>query len=159
MDTNSEDSRPHKRLKVAEDSSSLQNNVKSVTNSDDNMKEIEVGINTWIDGSRPVFHGILKKRYTDFLVNEVLLDGTVAHLHSLSVKQSADANVAAATTAPGGPDRDGEIRRKAPESDQIAENIPKSDPVEPVKQVEMKSKSGGAEVSIHRVTVQSLLLT
>jgi len=83
MDDNIEDPRPPKRVKVEGSETALQDIHNSVPNSSDNMKELEVGIHTWIDGSRPMFHGLLKKRYTDFLVNEILLDGTVAHLCEL----------------------------------------------------------------------------
>ena len=50
-------------------------------------KEAEVGIRTFVrsvDASQ--VRGLLKKRYTDFLVNEILLDGTVLHLKSLKPK-------------------------------------------------------------------------
>ncbi|KIW30962.1 uncharacterized protein PV07_02649 [Cladophialophora immunda] len=53
---------------------------------DDSAKEREVGITAFVDGSRSVFRGILKKRYTDFLVNEILPGGTVLHLRSMSAK-------------------------------------------------------------------------
>ena len=49
----------------------------------DIAKEAEVGITAFVDNSRPTFYGLLKKRYTDFLVNEVLPDGTVAHLREV----------------------------------------------------------------------------
>ncbi|KIX07767.1 uncharacterized protein Z518_02421 [Rhinocladiella mackenziei CBS 650.93] len=56
----------------------------------DSSKEIEVGITTFVNGSRATFHGVLKKRYTDFLVNEILPDGTVLHLQKTSAKTAAD---------------------------------------------------------------------
>ncbi|KAH0837380.1 hypothetical protein AYO21_10335 [Fonsecaea monophora] len=53
---------------------------------DDSVKEREVGITAFVDGSKSLFQGILKKRYTDFLVNEILPGGTVLHLRSMSAK-------------------------------------------------------------------------
>jgi tRNA pseudouridine13 synthase len=46
-------------------------------------KEEEVGITNYVSTEIPVFRGILKKRYTDFLVNEILPNGTVVHLQRL----------------------------------------------------------------------------
>ncbi|ODQ67258.1 tRNA pseudouridine synthase D [Nadsonia fulvescens var. elongata DSM 6958] len=44
------------------------------------VTETDVGITEYISADLPGFKGILKQRYTDFLVNEVSLDGTVLHL-------------------------------------------------------------------------------
>ena len=46
-------------------------------------KELEVGIIAFVSSDAPAFSGILKKRYTDFLVNEILPSGRVLHLKSL----------------------------------------------------------------------------
>ncbi|TVY76006.1 Multisubstrate pseudouridine synthase [Lachnellula suecica] len=43
-------------------------------------KEAQVGILHFVNASNPGFSGVLKHRYTDFLVNEIGLDGTVYHL-------------------------------------------------------------------------------
>ncbi|TVY34387.1 Multisubstrate pseudouridine synthase [Lachnellula occidentalis] len=43
-------------------------------------KEAEVGILHFVNASNPGFSGVLKQRYTDFLVHEIALDGTVIHL-------------------------------------------------------------------------------
>lgn len=57
-------------------------------------KEYKVGITTFVDGSRPVLRGLVKKRYADFLVNEILPGGRVLHLRKLRPdKQSATNNV------------------------------------------------------------------
>ena len=53
----------------------------------DIVKQTEVGICAFVrSSSTPQLRGLLKKRYTDFLVNEILLDGTVLHLKSLKPK-------------------------------------------------------------------------
>ncbi|RFU33873.1 hypothetical protein B7463_g2431, partial [Scytalidium lignicola] len=43
-------------------------------------KEAEHGILCFVNSSNPGFSGVFKHRYTDFLVNEIMPDGTVAHL-------------------------------------------------------------------------------
>lgn len=51
-----------------------------------NVVEADVGILCYIS-HLPGFRGILKQRYSDFIVNEVDLDGNVVHLTSLEVPQ------------------------------------------------------------------------
>jgi hypothetical protein len=46
-------------------------------------KEAEVGITDYVSAESPGFRGLLKKRYTDFLVNEILPNGQVVHLQRL----------------------------------------------------------------------------
>jgi hypothetical protein len=46
------------------------------------QKELDVGITSYVSSNTPAFSGILKKRYTDFLVNEILPSGEVLHLRS-----------------------------------------------------------------------------
>ncbi|RDL32109.1 uncharacterized protein BP5553_09511 [Venustampulla echinocandica] len=43
-------------------------------------READVGILHFVNTSNPGFSGTLKMRYTDFLVHEIALDGTVVHL-------------------------------------------------------------------------------
>ncbi|PGH30122.1 tRNA pseudouridine13 synthase [[Emmonsia] crescens] len=52
------------------------------------LKEAEVGITDFVSPHLPGFSGILKKRYTDFLVNEILPSGKVLHLKNLELPQS-----------------------------------------------------------------------
>ena len=46
-------------------------------------REAEVGITELVNPGFPRFSGILKMRYTDFLVNEILPSGEVVHLENL----------------------------------------------------------------------------
>ncbi|KAL8925366.1 MAG: hypothetical protein Q9172_002246 [Xanthocarpia lactea] len=46
-------------------------------------KEVQCGIIEYVGPNLPGFTGILKKRYTDFLVNEILPNGQVIHLDDL----------------------------------------------------------------------------
>jgi tRNA pseudouridine13 synthase len=102
MDEAQTDSRPSKRVKLdstqtdiventaamahSGDQSHTQPNVQDLLVSDDVAKERQVGIIAFVNESGPVFRGILKKRYTDFLVNEILPNGTVVHLSSMEVQ-------------------------------------------------------------------------
>ncbi|KAI1609389.1 pseudouridine synthase [Exophiala viscosa] len=102
MEDSASDARPLKRAKLDNDSNGAIHKPPSTIPAaqqdlgvstmgdnialDDNAKELEVGITAFIDGSRKPFQGILKKRYTDFLVNEILPDGTVLHLQQMNAK-------------------------------------------------------------------------
>ncbi|KAL4766468.1 pseudouridine synthase PUS7 [Aspergillus foveolatus] len=79
---------PQKRLKTGDISSADEVVIPAggVTPQTDNeideqlSKEIEVGITEFVSADNEGFAGILKKRYTDFLVNEILPSGKVLHL-------------------------------------------------------------------------------
>ncbi|KAF1986851.1 tRNA pseudouridine synthase D [Aulographum hederae CBS 113979] len=58
-------------------------------------KELRFGITAYINPDKPGFSGILKQRYTDFLVNEVLPSGHVLHLDSLDLPPSLNDGEAA----------------------------------------------------------------
>ena len=72
----------------------------SSENADDNLKqpiaatqsqahqEAAVGISAYVSPTTPSFSCTVKQRYTDFLVNEILTDGTVLHLASLTSPES-----------------------------------------------------------------------
>ncbi|PLB44590.1 pseudouridine synthase TruD/Pus7 [Aspergillus steynii IBT 23096] len=47
------------------------------------MKELEVGITHFVRADNEGFSGVLKKRYTDFLVNEIVPSGEVLHLRNV----------------------------------------------------------------------------
>lgn len=104
MDEPSVDSRPQKRVKLDDDQVSAvsqdgqglvatQNGLgvarmADTLTVDDSAKELQVGITAFVDPVRGVFKGVLKKRYTDFLVNEILPDGRVLHLQSMAADSS-----------------------------------------------------------------------
>jgi len=54
-------------------------------------KQMRLGITSYANAAIGGFSGILKQRYTDFLVNEILLSGKVLHLENIE-ENSADAN-------------------------------------------------------------------
>ncbi|KAL2796801.1 pseudouridine synthase [Aspergillus keveii] len=69
--------------------------------SDDQLsREIEVGITEFVSADNEGFVGILKKRYTDFLVNEILPSGKVLHLQSTAVPREDGDNFAPAEKKP-----------------------------------------------------------
>ncbi|RHZ61478.1 hypothetical protein CDV55_101487 [Aspergillus turcosus] len=53
------------------------------------LKEVEVGITEFVSADNVGFSGVLKKRYTDFLVNEILPSGEVLHLRNLNPPTSS----------------------------------------------------------------------
>ncbi|RJE21787.1 pseudouridine synthase [Aspergillus sclerotialis] len=61
-------------------------------------KELEVGITQFVSSQNVGFSGIFKKRYTDFLVNEILPSGEVLHLKSIAAPPSKDDKSASAPT-------------------------------------------------------------
>jgi tRNA pseudouridine13 synthase len=52
---------------------------------EDLEREVRVGIREYVCPSNLGFRGVLKQRYTDFLVNEIGQDGVVVHLRSLEM--------------------------------------------------------------------------
>ncbi|KHJ30881.1 putative pseudouridine synthase [Erysiphe necator] len=54
--------------------------VKNIGLDTQSSRETVVGIYQYVNQTRVGFNGIFKKRYTDFIVNEIALDGTVFHL-------------------------------------------------------------------------------
>ncbi|KAA8899203.1 hypothetical protein TRICI_006372 [Trichomonascus ciferrii] len=58
--------------------------------SDRGLTEGDVGITEYLSPELMGFRGILKQRYTDFLVNEVLPDGSVLHLTDLGLADKRD---------------------------------------------------------------------
>eukprot|EP01031_Cornospumella_fuschlensis_P028057 gene28057-33875_t len=47
------------------------------------MANVELGITEFMDGSAPGIHGIIKERFSDFIVREIDLDGQVCYLQSI----------------------------------------------------------------------------
>lgn len=95
------------------------------------QKELDVGITSYVSSNTPEFSGILKKRYTDFLVNEILPSGEVLHFrstwparakaatsddHDVPVRQSGNGQITTGVVveAPG----DGTEQATDPESSQ-----------------------------------------
>jgi tRNA pseudouridine13 synthase len=81
---------PHKRIKLSTETQTLTEPISIPSEAIPSMlsygqatytaKEAEVGITDYVSTSTACFAGVLKKRYTDFLVNEILPNGRVVHL-------------------------------------------------------------------------------
>jgi tRNA pseudouridine13 synthase len=56
-------------------------------------REVRAGITEYVCPDNLGFTGVLKQRYTDFLVNEIGLDGQVLHLRSMDVPRREKDNV------------------------------------------------------------------
>ncbi|PSN74564.1 pseudouridine synthase-like protein TruD/Pus7 [Corynespora cassiicola Philippines] len=61
------------------------------TADDDLERESRAGITEYVSPNNRGFSGVLKKRYVDFLVNEIGKDGVVVHLKDTSVKHKEKA--------------------------------------------------------------------
>jgi tRNA pseudouridine13 synthase len=59
---------------------------------EDIEREVRAGITEYVCPNNRGFTGTLKQRYTDFLVNEIGLDGKVLHLRSTEVPRRKKAN-------------------------------------------------------------------
>lgn len=64
--------------------------VKPYTAHDAGISEVDVGITQFLSPDLKGFKGILKQRYTDFLVNEIDRDGKVVHLTDLGFSDKRD---------------------------------------------------------------------
>lgn len=60
------------------------NGATTSVDEDQLAKETKAGITVYVNPDASGFTGVLKQRYTDFLVNEVLPDGRVLHLEDLA---------------------------------------------------------------------------
>ncbi|OBT60659.1 hypothetical protein VE03_09923 [Pseudogymnoascus sp. 23342-1-I1] len=57
--------------------------IAELTSNASHSREREVGILRWVNEENVGFEGVLKQRYTDFLVNEITPDGKVIHLTNI----------------------------------------------------------------------------
>ncbi|KAK2762301.1 hypothetical protein FQN54_001311 [Arachnomyces sp. PD_36] len=97
------------------------------------MKEAEVGITHFVSPGIPGFSGVLKKRYTDFLVNEIVPSGEVLHLQSLTPKatqstkpQNENASLEEASKPEPAPEQPAEIPNRGGNENGKAQAVPES---------------------------------
>ena len=83
-ETSTTDEPPAKRIRLSSPSESL-SKVKAETESQ-LRKELKSGITAFVSPNTCGFSGVLKQRYTDFLVNEILPNGEVLRLDSVKLK-------------------------------------------------------------------------
>jgi tRNA pseudouridine13 synthase len=72
---------PPKKVRLSPDSSAAATPSSNILQT---PAEIAVGITEYVNPTLPSWSGVLKQRYTDFLVNEVLPSGEVLHFRSAS---------------------------------------------------------------------------
>ncbi|KAF2816270.1 tRNA pseudouridine synthase D [Mytilinidion resinicola] len=98
-------------------------------------KEVRAGITEYVCPENAGFSGILKQRYTDFLVNEILPNGKVLHLESLQVprnKQEQDGNLKTESSAGGEAVKaETEVKKEVVKEEPVvkAEPVVKEEPV------------------------------
>jgi tRNA pseudouridine13 synthase len=77
---------PRKKIKLSDQLGGPDDSISAITPATpidgQIQKELDVGITSFVTPHTRAFSGILKKRYTDFLVNEILPNGEVLHLRS-----------------------------------------------------------------------------
>jgi hypothetical protein len=73
---------PRKKIRLDESAGDAQGKEKSAESEAD--REMRLGITSYTNRAISGFSGTLKQRYTDFLVNEILLSGEVLHLENIA---------------------------------------------------------------------------
>lgn len=115
----------------------------------DYEKEVRAGITEYITPDNLGFTGVLKQRYTDFLVNEIGLDGQVLHLKKVGVeKKKKEAKTQAEAEAPVEMEVEKEV--KPEEKIEIKEEsevvvAPVEAPAAPEKPVKAEEANDGEE--------------
>ncbi|EAW07174.1 pseudouridine synthase PUS7 [Aspergillus clavatus NRRL 1] len=95
------------------------------------LKEAEVGITEFVSAENEGFSGVLKKRYTDFLVNEILPSGEVLHLRNLkpTVTPAEATKNGEAESKPETPATTAQAAETAPVTDNAAPTAAEETPV------------------------------
>ncbi|KAF7875147.1 hypothetical protein EAF04_002319 [Stromatinia cepivora] len=75
------------KMEIDQPSQSLVSEV-PLSSRPEHAQEVQSGILHYVNKKNPGFQGILKQRYTDFLVNEISLGGEVVHLKDIKAPQS-----------------------------------------------------------------------
>jgi tRNA pseudouridine13 synthase len=78
---------PRKKIRLDESAAPAQRTENSAKT--DAEREMRLGITSYTNKAIAGFSGILKQRYTDFLVNEILLSGKVLHLENNAGPETA----------------------------------------------------------------------
>lgn len=117
-------------------------------------KEVRAGITEYVCPNNLGFIGILKQRYSDFLVNEILPSGKVVHLRTIGldrqptkpnvVKQEEKVAEAPAAKAEE-PEKFIEAAPSNPEPTEKAAEAPTAKPEEPEKAIEAASDPQATE--------------
>ncbi|KAL1598704.1 multisubstrate pseudouridine synthase 7 [Paraconiothyrium brasiliense] len=114
------------------------------SHNNDLERELRAGITEYVCPHNLGFTGVLKQRYTDFLVNEIGLDGAVLHLRRAGVEKKKDTGTTEEEAVVAKENANGNTKRKV-------EALEESGPVAKVKHEESvveetTRKSGAGEV-------------
>lgn len=132
-----------------------------------NDQEHAVGITAYVSPDVPGFNCIIKHRYTDFIVNEILPNGQVLHLTSLSAarkgqKQEKDGVVNGTTDVPGdgipSPDSTETAQQTLPQKREAEEDDEPSpgDPSTPRKKRRIEqTETPGRGISVDEATAEA----
>lgn len=115
---------PQKRIKTDNVSAANETAPKDAGNTQ-LSREIEVGISEFVTPENTGFSGILKKRYTDFLVNEILPSGEVLHLRSVATPSAENKPASDSAQEP----------TESKQTETKAEETKKDEPKEPEFQI------------------------
>ncbi|KAJ8064394.1 hypothetical protein OCU04_006736 [Sclerotinia nivalis] len=77
---------PSDKMEIDQPSQGLVSEV-PLSSRPEHAQEVRSGILHYVNKKNPGFQGILKQRYTDFLVNEISLGGEVVHLKDIKAPQ------------------------------------------------------------------------
>ena len=117
------DSTPAKRVHLTSSNGTTQ----KPTASTQDAQERAVGISAYVSPNIPGFRCVVKQRYTDFLVNEILPDGHVLHLTEVASNKRRGRDDAQAKPKKGGngviqaiADTDGETAESGANSESVA---------------------------------------
>jgi tRNA pseudouridine13 synthase len=104
--------KPRKRIRLDEPDGSTQSTENSAVTDLD--REMRLGITSYVNRSICGFSGVLKQRYTDFIVNEILPSGKVLHLDNIEDSE----NLAAAKSVTPTSNPNAEFPAKPPSEEE-----------------------------------------
>jgi tRNA pseudouridine13 synthase len=133
----SDEENPRKRIRLE------QTNVPSTQLDKDTEKEIRSGITAFVSQETPGFSGVLKQRFTDFLVNEILPSGEVLHLKGIAVP------------VPGGRRKNGEAKSEKSEKSEASSDKP-TQGLDSVEKAKSNEANKSEEVSTRVCKVGSI---
>lgn len=140
---------PNKRARLEETGQ----DEPAATESTQDDQERAVGITNYVSPRTPGFSCVLKQRYTDFLVNEILPDGRVLHLSNLPGTVPDDKNEPSTTNSSNGAeskkaDKANLETRPNAEPESVKPESIKPDSVKPesVKPDSVKPANGASDV-------------
>lgn len=137
------------QVPAAESRSGSGNEKTESTNAAVIAKENVVGITSYVSSQQTTLTGIFKKRYTDFLVNEILPNGQVLHLRRTSIDKKpkvADRSENAQPPEPKAPGNAGDSQSKDNQNPPEQDEKPKVSDEDRAKLVEYLGEAAVKEL-------------